>query len=424
MTSLLASRRRAEDFARLVEGSRRRPADPGLAPLQDLVALLRPAPVEPSDAFRAALRERLVSAAADTSRDAVPAGVPIPAMRSAVRTPNRLRIAAVALSVALAGGMAGTAAAARGAQPGEMLYPLKLGLERTEVAVASNPESRGHHYLKQAMARLSEAHRLADGVPIPATDRARVRLARTTLNEFTSSARDGAELLVRAHQIDRSPAPINGIHTFVADARPRLSSLRGFLPTPLADSFAAAVATLDDLDQRAVALCPRCVEPAPGHAPRGVPERRSREPQPAVTVPTGRTESPEGSPSQTMRPGKFPKPTNPGPGLPLPRRTDGSRLPLPHPSGTIELPKPGPSDQEPTPLPTLPLPTLLPLPLPTLLPLPLPTLLPLPLPWPQVADTSWTEPTEQPPPTAGSSSGPPPAEDRRGEVVDLPVDLP
>lgn len=437
MTSLLASRRRAEDFARLVEGARRRPGDPGLAPLQNLVALLQPAPVEPSDAFRTALRERLLSAAADAPRDAVPAGVPIPATRSAVRTPNRWRIAAVALSIALAGGMAGTAAAARGAQPGEMLYPLKLGLERTEVAVATNPESRGNQYLKQAMARLSEAHRLADGAPIPTTDHARVRLARTTLDEFTTSARDGADLLVRAHQIGPGPAPITSIRSFTAAARPHLTSLRRFLPAPLANSYATAVATLDDLDQRAAALCPRCAaEPVPGHAPRSVPGRQSSEPLPAITAPTSPTETPERSPARTMTPGKLPKPTNTGPGMPLPRRTDNSRLPLPYPSGTIELPKPGPSDREPTPSPTSPLPTRLPLPvpLPTLLPVPLPTLLPLP--WPQVADASRLqpagpgqtpkppEPADHPPPTAESSSGPPPADDQRGTVVDLPVNLP
>ncbi|MGH3314843.1 MAG: hypothetical protein ACRDO0_01745, partial [Nocardioidaceae bacterium] len=64
MAELLPSRRRAESFSRALEGHLQ-PADDQLQRLVDTASRLSAVPlVEPRDEFRAALRERLIQAAA------------------------------------------------------------------------------------------------------------------------------------------------------------------------------------------------------------------------------------------------------------------------------------------------------------------------------------------------------------------------
>ncbi|MET9019808.1 DUF5667 domain-containing protein [Actinopolymorpha sp. NPDC004070] len=396
MTSLLASRRRAEEFARLVDGTGRS-TDPTLRDLHSVAVRLRPSAIEPSEEFRTTLRERLVTAAArlpagggHSALDSRSGGAGSRADRSArpvSAAPRRSRIVAVAAAVVLAGGVAGTAAAARDAQPGGLFYPIKIGLERTQVAVASGQESQGREYLTHASTRLTEVGRMAGGAPLRDTDTERVHLARATLYEVSADTRRGADLLLQAHQTNGSPAPVVAIRDFVAGAQPRLRELRPLLPQGLSGSYARAAAAVADADRRARAACPTCeVTPtAPG---------RTTSPRPSPT--SGPTSGPTAGPTSGQLPatpgptaaprGPGPAPTNPGPGGPQPTR---SADPLPLPLPTLTLPRPRPSGPgTPNPKPTTPAPTGTPTtppppgsPLP--LPLPLPTLpLPLPLPLP------------------------------------------
>ncbi|MFD2083023.1 hypothetical protein SAMN05421678_103373 [Actinopolymorpha cephalotaxi] len=392
MTSLLASRRRAEEFARLVDGTGRS-ADPTLRDLHSVAMRLRPSAVEPSEQFRTALRERLVVAAARASIEGSggaaagrSGGAGSRGDRSArpvAATPRRSRIVAVAAAVVLAGGVAGTAVAARDAQPGGMFYPIKIGLERTQVAVASSQESRGREYLTHASTRLTEVSRMAGDAPLRDADTERVDLARTTLDQVSADTRRGADLLLRAHQADRNTAPVVAIRDFTADARPRLRELRPLLPRGLSGAYARAAATIADADRRARAACPTCGTTT---ADPDSPERAtSPRPTPTSGPTTGPTSGPVPPTPGPARPprGPGPVPTNPGPGGPLPSRT-ADPLPLPLPTLTVPLPGPnGPGT--PNPKPTTPGPTGTPTtPPPGLpLPLPLPTLpLPLPLPLP------------------------------------------
>ncbi|MGW0227814.1 DUF5667 domain-containing protein [Actinopolymorpha singaporensis] len=391
MTSLLASRRRAEEFARLVDGTSRS-ADPALRDLLTVAMRLRPCAVEPSEQFRTALRERLLVAAARTSAaegdSAVEprwGGAGARANRTgrpADATPSRSRIVAVAAALVLAGGVAGTAAAAHDAQPGGMFYPIKIGLERTQVAVASSQESRGREYLTQASARLAEVGRMADSAPLRDTDTERVDLARTTLEQVSVDTRRGADLLLRAHRTDGSTAPVVAIREFATGARPHLRELRPLLPPNLSGSYARAAAAVADADRRARAACPTCRTPPSG------PNAPERPTSPRPTPTSGPTAGPTSGPARPTpgptRPtdGPGPVPTNPGPGGPRPTRTAD---PLPLPLPTLDLPRPGPSRPgTPDPKPTTPAPKGTPTtpPPPGLpLPLPLPTL-PLPLPLP------------------------------------------
>lgn len=421
MTSLLATRRRAEDFARLVEGSRRT-HDPNVAPLLELVAMLRPAAVEPSDAFRTSLRERLLTVAADRPRSTGAAATSMPAARSAVRTPTRLRVAAVAASVAIASGMVGTAAAARGAQPGDLLYSVKRGLEQTQVAVTTNAESQGRQQLGQATTRLAEVERLA-ATRVRPGDADRIALSQATLNDFAGDARKGGNLLIEAYQSDDRAAPIRSLREFVAESTPRLQALDAGLPAQVDGALQDALATLERLDQRALEICPSCDSEARGVGDGVVSTRPDRTERSGPAEPTPS----EGATTASARPSKpFPDSTNPGPRAPTPDRsgpTAGPRLPLPlpWPWPSEGKPKPEPTVDEPEPAPTseAPLPLPLPLPLPTSLPLPLPLGLPLPasLPLvqraeqPVVMSLPWLLPAGLPAPTSDRPRADQPAPD-------------
>jgi Domain of unknown function (DUF5667) len=292
MTSLLATRRRAEDFARLVEGSRRS-HDPNVAPLLELVAMLRPVAIQPSEAFRASLRERLLAVAAERPRDPSPEVAPVPAVRSAVRTPARVRVVAIACAVVLAGGTASTAAAARGALPGDLLYPLKRGLEQSQAAATTNPESRGSTYLDQATTRLGEVSQLSGGTPVAAGDLDKIALSQATLGAFSRDVRDAGNLLFEAYQRDDRTAPLIQLRQFVATTRPQLLALEKLLPAQVGDAYAEALATLDRLDRRVLDVCPQCLIGSVGDGDGIITSRQegpaSRSAGPDKTGATGRS---------------------------------------------------------------------------------------------------------------------------------------
>ncbi|MEQ7007177.1 DUF5667 domain-containing protein [Actinopolymorpha sp. B17G11] len=373
MTSLLATRRRAEAFARLVEGSRRS-HDPNVAPLLELVAMLRPAGVQPSEGFRTSLRDRLLAVAAERPQDAMPDALPIPAARSAVRTPTRLRVVAVAVSVALAGGMVGTAAAARHALPGEFLYTLKRGLEQSEAAVTTNSESRGRQYLGQATTRLTEISSLTDQSVRPG-DTDRLALSQSTLDDFAHDARQGGNLLVEASQLNDSPEPLVRLREFVAASRPQLELIREALPAEAGAAYSDALAVLDQLDQRALELCPQCKPGADD--PDGVLGRPAGGGSTDTGPAGGDTDS---TPDDTATASTEPGSTATGEPAPEPTRANRHwlQLPLPWPID----PRPGPTISVGLPGPPAPGQgtevLAIPLPNPTSLPLPLPAEQPQP----------------------------------------------
>lgn len=467
MTSLLASRRRAEDFARLVEGSRRASDDPDLAPLLGLVTRLRPADVRPSDDFRRSLRAQLVAVAAERAESGGGADVlEAPVTGTTARTPARLRVGAMAASIVLAGGMVGTAAAARSALPGDLLYPLKRSLERTEALVTTNAESRGLEYLAQASTRLTELSELTADGRIYSDDTARVDLSVSTLQEFTRHSRDGGALLVEAFRSDHRSSPLLRLREFIADAKPRLEATAAFLPTEANGAYTEALTTLERLDAQALQLCPLCDPGVGGVDDADVLSKGSGEDTtgrsddgrggashddaPSRTDTTSTSDSGSdaddapGTGSETGppdRPWPIPSPTAPGPTAPP--RTPGPTLeprfpwpwptPYPRPTTTTE-PEPTPTEEDSTG--PLPLPTVLPLPLPTSLPLPLPlpTVLRLPIPLPWFSDDKQAPPAPAPgpmptvTPTSPTPSTPPhdptSATSTPGSPDPLPTGLP
>ncbi|MDQ1585432.1 MAG: hypothetical protein QOH80_797, partial [Actinomycetota bacterium] len=175
IVQLPAQRRRAQEFAELLEG-RRDVVGHELEPLVRVAATLRPAPLEPASDFRSELRARLV---AETERAVAPLVVPQPRTGgTATARPPRMRQAVAALVATTLVGGVGVAAASTRAVPGDALYGLKRGIESAELSLARSDMSRGRELLEQADHRLSEAEALAaSGSADEATTRGHIRAA-------------------------------------------------------------------------------------------------------------------------------------------------------------------------------------------------------------------------------------------------------
>jgi hypothetical protein len=221
MVQLPAQRRRAQEFAELLEG-RRDVVGHELEPLVRVAATLRPAPLEPASDFRTELRARLV---AETEQRAVaPLVVPAPRVGgTATARPPRVRQAvAVLVATTLVGGV-GAAAASTRAVPGDALYGLKRGIESAELSLARSDLSRGQELLEQADHRLSEAEALAaSGSADEAATRGHIRAA---LEDLDTTLRAGADALNRSYRDTGDAAALTVLDGVVTDQRQRVDTL-------------------------------------------------------------------------------------------------------------------------------------------------------------------------------------------------------
>ena len=202
MTTLFRARERAEEFAALVDGTavRRPVANPGIERLVGMAHLLRTQGDDPlaapRDVFAAELRERLMTEAATV----------LTPQNAALALPTRTRsrreraLVTVASAAVLVGGTARMATAAQSALPGEALYPIKRGIEKVDAGLSLDSAGRGRDVLRQASGRLDEAQGLIDGDS--ATGAAQLS---PTLEDFSTQARTGADLLMAAYQDNQDP---------------------------------------------------------------------------------------------------------------------------------------------------------------------------------------------------------------------------
>jgi hypothetical protein len=349
MTSLLATRRRAEEFARHIE-ERRNSHDPTVAPLLEIVGRLRPSEAaEPAPVFRSALREHLMAVAAD-----LPAAArtePIP-QRTGVRVaPTRARVTGFATALAVAGALVAVAAVARGSLPGDALYPVKTRLEGAQVAVASNPESRGRQYLAQSERRLEEMSKLVEKTPVSQQDPEQLKLLGSTLRDFTRDSKQAGKLLTEASKSGKAEdkaAAVKQLHKFATESQGQLATIGPSLPPDLATDYDDAMGTLDELNQLVLQLCPSCLtDGLLGQSNLTDPDSQTS-PQDDTTA--AATEDGDQSTKQRLpSPGKTPGPS--------PSQTVGGS---PLPTSTLELPELpplptlGPKPPEST-VPTIPL---------------------------------------------------------------------
>ncbi|HVC73296.1 MAG TPA: DUF5667 domain-containing protein [Mycobacteriales bacterium] len=244
MTIVTAARRRqADDLQALLDGGRASsPASAaGLADLVSLARALSPVEHAPDDAFRAALRDRLITEAAARVTPPV-----VPAARARPSAPSRLRqlVATVAVASVVAG--VGAAAASTQALPGDPLYGLKRQIEAGQLALARGDLGHGRELLEQADARLTEAERLTAGED--GSDPATRALVGQALREMAADVTAGAADLTEAYRETGDEQAMILLDRFVLDQRERLQDLLDLLDPslrPLARALADQLARLD-----------------------------------------------------------------------------------------------------------------------------------------------------------------------------------
>lgn len=251
MTSLLSARRRAEEFAAAVDG---RPSEfgqrAGGADLVAVASLLREhAPVTPRPEFANDLRSRLMTEAG-TALDPKTASLLLPVRKHGAR---ERRLVAAASAVVLIGGTASLAAASQNALPGEMLYPVKRGIEQTEVRLSLSPAGKGRDLLDQANARLGEVEGLLSSEAVAGPAR-----VPDTLTAFTTQAHEGADLLLDSFRETRDPESVRTVRTFAAESIATLESMADTVPAGAQDELAEAAVALGDIDKQASRVCPTC----------------------------------------------------------------------------------------------------------------------------------------------------------------------
>lgn len=254
MTSVFSARRRAEEFAAVVDGAAA-PHDAELTEFAGVVTALRvhEAPVARPE-FAADLRARLL-AEAETALAGSTASLVLP---TRARGKRERRLAVAATVAVLVGGSASMAAAAQQALPGEALYPIKRGIEHAQTELSASPAGRGRDLLQQAGDRLTEAQGLLAGGASTGSPQ-----LPQTIDDFTSQAREGSALLMSSFQQSQDPATIAEVRGFAAHSLSTLQDLARTAPPDSQDELAAAASTLGDIDAQARGLCASCAQDLP-----------------------------------------------------------------------------------------------------------------------------------------------------------------
>jgi hypothetical protein len=270
MVELFPTRRRAEEFARALEGPAET-TDVRLQELLDVTSRLAAVPlVQPRAQFRDSLRERLMEAAATelpaAGRAAVTGSVDPPstggptALDDARAARRRRRLVAVATGLVLVGGGAGVAAASEQALPGDVLYPVKRTLENAQVSLAQGADGEGRALLRRAGTRLDEVEALS--AEVPAGD-GNLDGVEATLDDFAADAVSGGERLLASYDTTGDPADLVALRGFTAESHRALAGLADILPRqarPAVTAADEAVVTLDGMAKRA---CPGCTVAPP-----------------------------------------------------------------------------------------------------------------------------------------------------------------
>ena len=189
MTSVIPARRRAEEFAALVDGAgdasdhrRRRPRSSWSAPC----GAPRPSHRGPSSCPTCAPR---LMAEAEVALSSIDARLTLPGARPHPPRPPLVAIAAGA--VALIGATTSMAVAAQNALPGDALYPIKRAIEDAQSGLTVDEVAKGEALLANASGRLDEVSALQPATPPRAS-----RRSPDTLDDFSDQADDGADVLL------------------------------------------------------------------------------------------------------------------------------------------------------------------------------------------------------------------------------------
>ncbi|GAA5144870.1 DUF5667 domain-containing protein [Nocardioides marinquilinus] len=360
MSPVFSARRRADEFAALVEDPSTAAADPTrYADLLELVGALRsePAP-EPRPAFVADLRERLMVAAEEQLAPARTAAATAPAGRGRTdderrRARRERRIAALVGGVAVVSATGSMAVAAQTALPGDTLYPLKRALENIQTGIQNDPEDKGSTLLDNATGRLDEVGELSRS-----TDDADPAVIAETLDDFAEQATEASDLLLDDYAATGRTGAIDELRDFTDQSTAALDALEPLVPEEARGSLVAANQVVEQIQQQLVTACPACIDLTAGLT-AGVDDAVDRLPgvldaalgdlvtpvlPPADPRPSGRPDEPRGSGGPTAQPQPSQQPS----GTPAPPGTSQPPAPQPTlPTGTDRPDQPAQPSQTP-----------------------------------------------------------------------------
>jgi hypothetical protein len=254
MTPVFSARRRADEFAALVEGTSTGGPDARFADLLELVGTLREAPaVEPRPEFVTGLRERLLLAA-----DAALVPSPTAAETARLTLPPRRskrdrRIAAAVGGLALVGATTSMAVAAQSALPGDVLYPIKRAVENVQTGATVGEGQKGENLLANASGRLDEVSELSHG-----GDAGNSLAIADTLNDFTEQATEASDLLLSDYAQSGHQSSIADLRDFTASSLDQLTALVPAVPAEARDELLHAAHVLLQIDAAAEQACPAC----------------------------------------------------------------------------------------------------------------------------------------------------------------------
>ena len=249
MTSVIPSRRRAEEFAALVDGGGDA-SDHRHDDLVELVTALRGTPlVAPRPEFVTELRAALM-AEAEVALSSVDSRLTLP---SHTRTRRDRRFAIAAGTVALIGAGSSMAVAAQDALPGDALYPIKRVIEGAQSTLTVDEVSKGEALLANASGRLAEisalqARNSAEGIAAMPD----------TLDDFSDQADDAADVLLSEYARTGDRDAVTELRTFTAESMDTLVELGADLPSSARTALEHAAQVLKQIDDRAAAACPEC----------------------------------------------------------------------------------------------------------------------------------------------------------------------
>lgn len=358
MTPVFAARRRAEEFAALVEDpSTRDSRDARHTDLLELVGALRSTPaVEARPEFVAGLRERLMDAADTALAPSETARLSLPPRRSS----RDRRIAAAVGGFALVGATTSMAMAAQSALPGDVLYPVKRAIENVQTGVSVGEGQKGEALLANASGRLDEVGALSRGGDLNDTG-----AIADTLNTFTDQAAQASDLLLSDYAQNGHQGSVSELRDFTASSLDELQALEPLVPAEARDELLHAAQVLFQIDAAAQQACPDCggkgiTEVPPVFAPVSAGTKAATAGSISQTPGKHRDGSIAGETSEpqvptvdgeTLPPGSVLDPTDDGGSTTSPQPGDGG---ADDPIGTLTEGLTGGGDSQPTSNPTLP----------------------------------------------------------------------
>lgn len=250
MSPISPARRRAEEFASLLEG--RGGSATQHADALELVAALRTVTApQPTPAYVEELRSNLL-AAADTLL--TPAGTRSFSEQTTERAQrHRRKISVAAGTLAVLGSTTGVAMAAQSALPGESLYPIKRILESAQTSLSADDAARADRIMELAHDRLGETRALADSDS--ADSQAQIP---SSLEDFVAQASEAADALLGEYADSGDIDTIIELRGFLRDSLNALAGLKAVLPAEYAADFDTAVNALLSIDERALTACGDC----------------------------------------------------------------------------------------------------------------------------------------------------------------------